>query len=57
MSTFTESTRFEELNHAASGCHATSDHDREVPEVDLLSDGRLLVPEQANPDWLTGDLL
>src|SRR5271157_2213536 len=37
MSTHLESKRVEELHRAAHGCHATSDHDREVPEVDLLS--------------------
>jgi hypothetical protein len=37
MSIHTESKRIEEPHHAAHGCHATSDHDREVPEVDLLS--------------------
>ena len=37
MSTHTESKGIEEVHHATHGCHATSDHDREVPEVDLLS--------------------
>ncbi len=37
MSTHSESKGIEEVHHTAHGCHATSDHDREVPEVDLLS--------------------
>jgi hypothetical protein len=37
MSAYSETKAHEESHHAAHGCHATSDHDREVPEVDLLS--------------------
>ncbi len=37
MPVHTEAKGIEEVRHCAHGCHATSDHDREVPEVDLLS--------------------